>query len=100
MRLTKKKAIEISIELWTWLVETGRGHKQEWDGWDKYGEMVDECALCEFSRNGCSACPLELMFGGCKESFYDNWRCGATTKSRKKYARLFLEQLYQLKGEK
>ena len=29
MKLTKKKAIEISIELWTWLAETGR-EKKEW----------------------------------------------------------------------
>ena len=50
MKLTRKKAISISIELWTWLAETGSEYKHEWPGWKKYGAMVLACPFCEYSR--------------------------------------------------
>jgi len=107
MRLTKKKAIEISIELWTWLAETGK-EKWEWSGWKKYGHMLCNCALCEYDNRACerlggewcSHCPYYKRFGDCQgeEEFtaYANWAEAETEEERKKYAALFLEQLKQL----
>ncbi|GAH13108.1 unnamed protein product, partial [marine sediment metagenome] len=68
MRLTKKKAIEIAIELWTWLAETGAKYKGDWVGWEeKYGEMEADCPFCEYSDrwgdDECESCPYFQRFG-------------------------------------
>lgn len=106
MRLTKKKAIELSIELWTWLAETGK-EKEDWPSWEQYGETTCECFLCEYSDRHPTAvnpyvcyasCPYYQRFGCCyrdKEP-YDLWLCAKTARTRKKYAKLFLEQLQTL----
>ena len=41
MKLTKEQAIQISIELWEWLAETGGTDQSEWPGWKKYGRMLE-----------------------------------------------------------
>ena len=110
MRLTKKKAIEIAIELWTWLAETGSISKLLWPGWEKYGEMGLACPLCEYDARkaakselgACNYCPYCEVFGECMtDEFvdatpYDMWVCATATPERKKYASQFLEQLKQL----
>jgi len=101
MRLTKKKAIDISIELWIWLAETGSEFKSRWEGWDKYEEMFCYCALCEYAfRHGdCNDCPYYKKFGECCEDThpYHQWENAESIEERRKYAELFLEQLRQLK---
>ncbi|KKK90964.1 hypothetical protein LCGC14_2717710 [marine sediment metagenome] len=104
MRLTLKKAILISIELWTWLAETGEEYKREWSGWIKYGEMSFDCALCEYGErkdgdNRCVHCPYYLKFGKCfnEGQPYRKWADTDTPKTRKKYASLLLAQLEELK---
>ncbi len=95
MRLTKQKAIDISIELWEWLAETGK-HKQDWEGWEKYEGMEDDCALCEWitrSKLDCVSCPVR----DCHALAYGNWVCATSSRERKKYAKLFLTQLKELK---
>ena len=47
MKLTKKKALEIAIELWEWIVDNPGKYKREWPGWDEYGGMLFECPLCQ-----------------------------------------------------
>jgi len=108
MRLTKKKAIEIAIELWTWLAETGSEGKFEWPGWDTHGYMASHCPLCEYGRrqaakselDSCNYCPYCAVFGECQsvddDTPYDMWFFAQTTEDRKKYAGQFLEQLKQL----
>ena len=103
MRLTKKKAIQISIELWEYMAETGEGRKGKWEGWKEYGEMSCDCALCEYEeqRGGggdeCDHCPYWQKFGNCwDDAPYDKWRYAKTKATRKKYAELLLEQLRQL----
>lgn len=108
MKLTKKKAIQISIELWTWLAETGAAHKWRWQGWRKYGYMHADCPLCEYVNplgGGCASCPYYQKFGHCytlltgnkglKTSF-DKWCNARKVETRKKYAALFLQQLKEL----
>ena len=93
MKLTKKKAKEICIELWTWLAETGR-RKGRWPGWKKYGRMLANCPFCEYyveqNNGGCPACPIAL----CRfDDSFSQW-CDATTSAqRKKYAKIFLEKI-------
>ena len=114
MRLTKKRAIELSIELWEWLAETGYD-KSEWTGWvnSEYAHSPFHCFLCEyamrksgvtiFSFGCCSKCPYNAMYGWCAvdDSYYDRWESPIDESDRKKYAKLFLEQLKTLlEGEK
>ncbi len=104
MKLTKKKALELSIELWTWLAETGK-HKYEWNGWSKYGNIFHDCFLCEYGikqstieADECDLCSYYQRFGYCclHPSPYTNWDDALTTEEHKKYAQEFLEQLKQL----
>jgi hypothetical protein len=62
MKLTKRKALEICIELWEWLAEDAGRNKKNWPGWEKYGPMDNQCPCCAWltkalCRN-CSRCPI------------------------------------------
>ena len=103
MRLTKRKAIELSIELWTWCAETGRD-KKKWPGWKKYPSNYWDCFLCEYDSNhdgGCQSCPYMQRYKGCfnGDTPYKNWDKANdynSTAKRKKYAAEFLAQLKTL----
>ncbi len=108
MRLTKKKAIEISIERWTWLAETG-DYKWNWPGRDEYGPLRAHCALCEYSarrlaankatweEGKCPSCPYFKKFGPCYgDTPYLEWITAPTLEDRKLHAAAFLAQLKQL----
>ena len=90
----KKKAVELSIELWEWLAKTGE-MKDNWPEWNRYSEVESDCFLCEYSIRGCSKCPYYKKFGFCDDldKPYDNWTFVWETRDLKKYAKQFLEQL-------
>jgi len=96
MRLSRKKAIELCIELWTWLAKTGKT-KSEWPRWKEFGDIDNDCWFCEYTTNtSCSHCPLVKILGiDCAASFYSNWEKARFPRTRKKYAKLFLEQIKQ-----
>lgn len=100
MRLTRKKTIELCIELWEWCAKTGK-HKTDWPEWEKYEDADNSCWFCEYTNKwdrGCKHCPLvkKLGFGcGAEECFYGKWEDARTPRTRKKYAKLFLEQIKQ-----
>jgi hypothetical protein len=48
-RLTKKKVIELTIELWKWVYENKSHDKRAWPEWDKYGYVKNECFCCEYA---------------------------------------------------
>jgi len=104
MRLTKKKAIEITKELWDWLAETGK-NKPDWAGWKKYGEMECFCPFCKYDSQQakvdeklCTHCPYFEVFGSCLRvgTPFVKWRNARAGKDSKKYAKFFREQLEQL----
>ena len=108
MRLTRKKAIELCIEMWTWLAETGK-HKHQWPGWKKYGDINLNCWFCgyhfqQLNRKGengtvgkCKHCPLWQKYRClCGKTMYGEWTSALTSRARKKYAKLFLEQIKAL----
>lgn len=104
MKLSRKKAIKLCIELWEWLAKTGK-EKSDWPGWEKYDHACSYCWFCEYDRqqekryikqSNCSYCPLVKRLGiKCDESFYDKWENAKTPRTRKKYAKLFLGQIRQ-----
>ena len=70
--LTAEKALEITIELWTWLSEAPERHsKHHWPRWDEhepvYGHMPTYCPLCACSRQrarkGEDSCTTCLLYG-------------------------------------
>lgn len=108
MRLTRKKAIALCIELWEWLAETGK-RKDDWPGWKKYGYVYLLCFFCEYGQQRrqknksqkslCIVCPLYQLKPpkGCYSSAYKKWADAITPRSRKKYAKLFLAQIKEIK---
>jgi len=105
MRLTKKKAIELSIEHWTSLAETGTDDKSEWLRDNGYGIITENCFLCEYGKEqvaigfvACAGCFYHEEFGHCNGdgTAFNKWWLAETPKDRKKYAGLFLEQLKSL----
>jgi len=109
MRLSRKKAIELCIELWTWLAKTGQ-EKWEWPGWEIYGrDIANDCWFCEYTARqnngficgfgGDNVCLYYVKYGHCnsKKTFYYQWDHAKTPRTRKKYAKLFLGQIKQCK---
>ena len=100
MRLTRKKAIELCILLWTWLAKTGK-MKEDWPEWGKY-QALHHCWFCEYGSQKdeslCDSCPL-VGEGDvrCNSLYFGEWKEAETDKGRKKYAGLFLEQIKSLR---
>ena len=44
--MTKKQALEITRDLWTWLEKTGSSVKGDWPGWNQVGGMHHNCPCC------------------------------------------------------
>lgn len=114
MRLTREKELKFCIRLWTWLAKTGKG-KEEY----KYKKEELEycipvgshplygCWFCEYThQNGghipyrCPKCRYKKKYGHCesKDNPFIRWAQNYDPKIRKKYAKLFLEQIKSLKG--
>jgi len=111
MKLSRKKAIELCIELWEWLAKTGKT-KVKWPGWEKYDDVIDSsCWFCHYNNHTvrgdrirtsgtCTKCPYLKKFGHCNTeeppTYYGKWDNAQTPHTRKKYAKLFLEQIKKL----
>ena len=106
MRLTKKKAIQIQIELFEHLEKTGGDFhdKGEWMS-EHYEEVEDACALCDYNdkhtrkrEESCGNCPYYTVFGYCcsYDAPFFKWYGSRNPGDRKKYTREILEQLRQL----
>lgn len=109
MKLTKKKAIDLSVKLWTWLAETGK-EKEGWPGWvrngGKHPDSASDCFLCEYSRHGhaswsCETCPYYCIYDHCmnSDSPYSKWEDALSDAARKRYAQQFLKQLKKLQED-
>ena len=111
MILTKRKAIELSCELWEWLAKTGK-KKRDWPGWEENGGKYPDregnrCFLCNYvpsHNSSCmEACPYCIAYGSCCEkadSPYILWlRSPAMSDEKKHYAGEFLAQLQTLLEE-
>ena len=106
MRLTKKRAIDLSIELWTDLAETGK-RKEDWPRWNEFDYVQSHCFLCEYGfqrrkirwRMSCDRCPYFNEFGRCDKNgtLYDKWTIAFDDQTRKLHAAAFLKQLKELR---
>ncbi len=69
--------------------------------------MLSACAMCEYDRqlgNVVCSCPYAERYGPCcagdeKLTIFERWGRAGTTRSRRKYARLGVEQLKALLGD-
>jgi len=113
MRLTRKKAIELCIELWTWLAKTGK-KKEKWPEWEKYDVIKNDCWFCEhliYQQKRNEEYPTKILpcikyciyykkYGKCQDNgktIFDEWDEARTPEERKKYAKLFLGQIKTLR---
>ena len=107
MRLTRKKAIELCTEAWTIHAKTGC-KKSELP--EKHQGMDSSCWFCYYNNHTvqgsristsgeCKKCPYFKKFGHCNigDVPFANWDKAKTPRTRKKYAKLFLEQIKTLK---
>lgn len=109
MKLTRNQAIDRTIELWTWLAETGKP-KLEWPQWVEnggvYSYVVNLCFLCEFDiqhRGACKDCPYVKTYNiECFENGepFDKWDAARTPRTSRKYAKEFLAKIIALREEK
>lgn len=106
MKLTKKESIKRTEELWTWLAETGEEYRVLWPSWNHYSIPSHGGYLCDYASEKsklesffCGKCPYFQKFGDCTrfDSPYSGWVNAETIDERKKYAKLLLEELRQLK---
>lgn len=71
MRLTKRKALHLCLELWEWLEENPSASKWAWPRWNTnagdVSNMLSDCPCCEYSKvpmtkdgrtRTCTKCPL------------------------------------------
>ena len=106
MIYTKKKALQITADLWEWLEKHPSKAKRNWPGWKENGGNIEDingnsCACCDYvttiSRD-CSACPLIKLWQevssdcyGRGSGYYVRWCDARSPKTRKKYARIIKE---------
>ncbi len=64
MKLTNKKAIELSILKWKWIVENNGSSFQLTRALPELKELKGECGLCEY-YNKCLVCPIYNQDYGC-----------------------------------
>ena len=108
MRLTKKLALKITLELWTWLAETGEW-KWAWPGWKKYDpEMAfaSNCPLCEYcyrhgtsfewSQKSCGECPYKQATGVKCLRYFNSWIGAVSRFERKVAAQACVDQLRKM----
>ena len=110
MRLTRKKAIELTAKQWDRLAKTGSKNKakaMKWEGIISEVEATDcnYCWLCLYNNRkqnksndncDCSECPYCEKHTLCMCSSYVDWLNAPTKEDRKKYAKIFLEQIKEL----
>jgi len=102
MRLTRKKAIALCIEMWTIHAETGCT-KDELP--EKHQGINCDCWFCEYDDQKspnlkCVKCIFPFEGGGlmCEDIIsYQKWEDAKTPRTRKKYAKLFLGQIKKCK---
>ncbi len=93
MKLTKKKAKEICLEIWKYLMtfpEIGTKIDLPEKLFNKVLGMSGECPLCEYTD--CSdGCPLQTQHNFCY--YFEKWEGAKTSRGRKKYAKIIVDKV-------
>ena len=87
MKLTKKKAIELSIEKWEYIIKRNGQYEIP----DSCVGLINGCGLCEYYNLQCQTCVLSIKknngrIHGCDsiEHVYGQWRRNNTTENAQK----------------
>ena len=113
--MTKKDALDLSIELWEWMARTGAELKEDWPGFEDIREddmPVYECFMCEYAsgKGGCEDCPYFqdhahrcyiFEWEVCTQGHYapfDEWEEARTIEERKIHAAAFLVELREVRA--
>ena len=80
--MKRKKALKLTIKLWSWLAEDGERKKCNFPEFDKeYAHLEDYCPLCEkykkviFMGIDCGKCPISVAGENCfySDSLFQQW---------------------------
>lgn len=81
MNATVTEALEVSIDLWTWLADNPTKKKYEWPRYEEIEKCLYQCSLCSiFYNSQHNECPLNLGAHGlhcgyeCAAGWYEYWR--------------------------
>ena len=102
MKLTKKRVLELTLELWQWLYDNPGSGKCDWPGWRRNGgihEATCNCFACEYAfsslKGSCFKCPLLPLWPGygCMgvNSLYVQWTQTTNMELRKEYAEKIID---------
>jgi hypothetical protein len=95
MKLTRKKALDMSIDLWMWLSENPMMEKDDYPKIKSIENFYARCPLCEFYDGDCfnndNTCPL--WENECADFF--KWAGSIRKKTRKKYATVIYKKLFK-----
>ena len=106
-KLTKKRVLELCLDLWTWLRDNPMKRKSLWPGWEEHQAYLN-CFACEYVQQQqqerrlleCSLCPLLSLWTKsknkedvddypCSKSYtspYEKWLNTDSARMRAKYA--------------
>ncbi len=112
MKLTKKEALEKTIEMWTWLAEHPEAEKKDYFKENNISNRpICDCYCCQYAleinaKSRCRYCPAWFDTNGCyvDNSPYFKWRYEKDSKSKRtKYAleivALAKEKIKELEGD-
>jgi len=110
----EQEALDLTIELWEWIAESGSNRKEGWPGWAKLPYTFKHfCPLCQFVQNedpkACiEKCPWARWKGercidgtNTPTTYYSKWvdAANAEPSVRSAYARSFLAELKEVRKE-
>jgi len=84
-KLTEGRAIKLTLKMWRWMAETGKGKEDYFELADKgKNKPHSECFLCDYNDQNmrevcCVLCPYYRVYGHCNNfgapysKWYDCW---------------------------
>lgn len=95
-KLTEKKALELSIEMWTWLHQNPLKDKMDYPKYKKQGisQYFNRCPCCQYYT--CNDCPLDFegpYQGKCAGGAFFKWHSAQSIKTSKKNSAIILKAL-------
>ena len=107
-----KNAERCHKRMWNWLAKTGSKTKFAWPEFyilnPKNGRVIqfpdNDCFACELNQDNCRFCPIDWNGKGedcySPNSPYLKWENAKTIKTRKKYAAIIRDMLWERKRGK
>ena len=102
--MTKIEAIELCLELWTWLKENPGKKKSDWPRFKEIALMRANCPACQYAYQirptteeiACKYCPVWIGASFCVWDGYRGWTIGQMPQFADLVIKLCKERLHEL----